>query len=238
MAQLYRLNPQFNRWATNPIGPHRLLVPREKAAHFERELAAMDPGARLSWQRHRVAPGDTLSQIAKQFGVSVSQLKLANAIKGSHIRVGDALMVPVASEDSSHYVMSAEQRQAKLLSDRKGKSRQYHTVQSGDSWWRIARQHGISTATLARWNGKAPGDAIHPGQTLVIWKPATQRANGSIAPIVRRVFYTVRRGDSLSSIAARFRVPLQSLVHWNNIDSSRYLQPGQQLRIHVDVTRS
>ncbi len=238
MSQLYRLNPQFNRWATAPEGPHRLLVPTARAASFQHKLDTMDADERLSWRRHKVAPGDTLSQIAKSFGVSVSQLKLANALDGSRIRVGDALMVPVASKDSSHYVMSAEQRQAKLFDSRSGKTRQYHKVQSGDSWWRIARQHGVSTSTLARWNGKAPGDAIHPGQTLVIWKPGTQNANGSIAPIVRRVYYTVRRGDSLSTIAARFKVSLQALIHWNNIDSSRYLQPGQQLRIHVDVTRS
>ena len=238
MSQLYRLNPQFNRWATAPDGPHRLLVPVEKATAFERALAAMSPDARLSWRRHKVAPGDTLSQIAKSFGVSMSQIKLANQLNGNHIRAGQALMVPVASKDSSHYVMSAEQRQAKLFDNRRGKARQYHTVRNGDSWWRIARAHGVSTSTLARWNGKAPGDAIHPGQKLVIWKSKPATSGDSIAPIVRRVSYTVRRGDSLSSIAARFKVPLQALINWNGIDSSRYLQPGQRLRIHVDVTRS
>ena len=52
----------------------------------------------------------------------------------------------------------------------------------------------------------------------------------------RRNDYVVRRGDSLSSIARRFRVSVDKLVEWNTGAGDKYLQPGQRLRMVVDVT--
>ena len=52
----------------------------------------------------------------------------------------------------------------------------------------------------------------------------------------RKINYTVRRGDSLGRISQRFRVSVNQLRQWNNIDPDRYLQPGQRLLLYVDVT--
>jgi membrane-bound lytic murein transglycosylase D len=54
---------------------------------------------------------------------------------------------------------------------------------------------------------------------------------------LRRITYTVRRGDSLGRISQRFRVSVNQLQQWNNIDPNRYLQPGQRLMLYVDVTQ-
>jgi membrane-bound lytic murein transglycosylase D len=53
---------------------------------------------------------------------------------------------------------------------------------------------------------------------------------------VRQVNYVVRRGDSLSTIAGRFRVSLNELISWNSLSPDKYLQPGQSLVLYVDVT--
>jgi membrane-bound lytic murein transglycosylase D len=53
---------------------------------------------------------------------------------------------------------------------------------------------------------------------------------------IRQVTYVVRRGDSLSSIARRFRVTVPKIVEWNQVAADRYLQPGQRLVMFVDVT--
>jgi membrane-bound lytic murein transglycosylase D len=47
----------------------------------------------------------------------------------------------------------------------------------------------------------------------------------------------VRNGDSLYLIASRFRISVADLVRWNSIDKTKYLRPGQQLTMYVDVTR-
>ena len=46
----------------------------------------------------------------------------------------------------------------------------------------------------------------------------------------------MRRGDSLSSIARRFKVPVGKIVEWNTGAGDKYLQPGQRLKMRVDVT--
>ena len=79
----------------------------------------------------------------------------------------------------------------------------------------------------------APGDILSTGKQLVIW-------SGRIVPAsnerIRRVTYIVRKGDSLSRISTRFRVSVTELLRWNRISADKYLQPGQQLLMYVDVT--
>jgi hypothetical protein len=53
---------------------------------------------------------------------------------------------------------------------------------------------------------------------------------------VCEITYVVRRGDSLSSIARRFNVSVDKLVEWNAGAAKKYLQPGQRLKMVVDIT--
>jgi membrane-bound lytic murein transglycosylase D len=81
----------------------------------------------------------------------------------------------------------------------------------------------------------APGDVLSVGRELVVWTdnaPALQSSNERI----RRLTYTVRRGDSLSRISRRFRVSVGELQNWNSLSGDRYLQPGQQITVYVNVT--
>src|SRR6185436_10790366 len=116
---------------------------------------------------------------------------------------------------------------------------------------------------LASWNSIAPGDVLGVGKTLVIWsrepgadaKPAatSAAAPAAIAGVVaepavslvsaslaadqiQQVTYVVRRGDSLSSIARRFRVTVPKLLEWNEVAADDILQPGQRLVMFVNAT--
>ena len=53
----------------------------------------------------------------------------------------------------------------------------------------------------------------------------------------RKVSYTVRKGDSLYEIARKFRVSVNDLKRWNEKTLGQFLQPGQRLTVHVDLTR-
>jgi membrane-bound lytic murein transglycosylase D len=55
--------------------------------------------------------------------------------------------------------------------------------------------------------------------------------------VERKIYYVVRRGDSLARISQRFNVTVRQLVQWNGLDRGAYLQPGQNLTLYVDVTR-
>ncbi|MEL6200191.1 MAG: LysM peptidoglycan-binding domain-containing protein, partial [Pseudomonadota bacterium] len=137
------------------------------------------------------------------------------------------------------YSQSADQRLARKQDRKRAANRIDHRVQSGDSLWTIARRYGVSTRALASWNGMAPRDTLVVGRKLVVWTDsAVPSGPVSGAPgLTRKVRYTVRNGDSLSRIASRFRVSINDIARWNNLDVSRILRPGQRLTMFVDVTR-
>ena len=64
VKQLHALNPGYNRWATDPNGPHTLLLPIDKVEKFSTELAKTDSSERLNWVRHKVKSGDSLLKLS------------------------------------------------------------------------------------------------------------------------------------------------------------------------------
>ena len=239
--ELYQLNPGFNRWATDPEGPHDLLIPVASADQFKQQLAQLPATQRVNWLRYKIRGGDTLSTIARNHNTTTSVIRSANKIQGNNIRAGKYLLIPTAKQQSSDYVLSQSQRfnrkQNKLASSNRNKIS--HRVQSGDSFWKIARQYKVGVRQLASWNQMAPGDPLRTGQTLVIWKADTSgNLSRSEQQMIRRIGYSVRSGDSLSTIAGKFRVSVNDIKRWNKLNTSKYLQPGQKLTLYVDITKA
>lgn len=241
MDELYKLNPAFNRWATDPGGPHTLLIPEHLGASFAEQLSSIPKSERVTWKRYKIRPGDTLSVIAAKHNTNSTSLREINHLRGNKIRAGDTLMVPIASKSSGHYTHSSSQRLAKRQ-QRSGKNTQgqkiTYTVKSGDSLWAIGKNHGVSARTIAKWNNMAPRDPIKPGQSLVLWTKSPSLNLASANSVIRKLSYRVRKGDSLHRIADRFRIQVSDILTWNHLKMSSYLQPGQSLTLYVDVTRS
>ncbi|WP_243645773.1 lytic transglycosylase [Reinekea marinisedimentorum] len=239
LSDLYILNPGFNRWATDPDGPHHLLVFADKAEVFKNNISQLAANERLTWKRYTIQSGDSLLTIARKHDVTVDVLRDVNNIKGNLIRAGKTLMIPVASKNDQYYSMSAENRLKVKQSSLSNSSKQRvdYKVQSGDSFWTIARKFDVSVASIAKWNNMAPKDVIRPGQTLAIWvTPSNTDSASDSRQVVRKVGYVVRKGDSLYRIADKFNLSISDIEKWNQI-SSKYLQPGDKLTLYVDVTR-
>jgi membrane-bound lytic murein transglycosylase D len=234
--ELHRLNPAFNRWATSPDGPHKLLVPIEKAEQFASKLANLDRSERFNWVRHKVKSGDSLIQLAKQYHTSVDVIRQSNKLSGNTIRAGAYLMIPVATSDLSDYRFSVDQRLVKTQSKARSSQRIDYKVKSGDSLWKIANKHKISVRQLAKWNGMAPTDPLKPNQTLVIWSKQKNAKQNISSTTTRKINYKVRSGDSLARIAEKFKVKVSDLIIWNKLDKNKFIQPGQMLQLYVDVT--
>lgn len=233
MDELYRFNPGFNRWATHPDGPHRLAVPTDRAEEFRSNLAALPDSKRVKWVRHKISKGETLSHIASRYSTTVGVLRNSNNLDGSSaIVTGRHLLVPVAAKQAVNYAAVAE----RLQPGRSSASKQKYRVRDGDSLWSIARKHKVSIQQLTRWNRLDSGALIKPGQQLVIWQQPTTTSS-SPARTLRTVHYQVRNGDSLYRIAQKFNVSISELRRWNNLSSRKHLQPGQKLKLYVDVTR-
>ncbi|MEA5444573.1 LysM peptidoglycan-binding domain-containing protein [Gammaproteobacteria bacterium AB-CW1] len=242
---IYRLNAAFNRWATDPDGPHRLVVPIDRKTQLEEALAELDPDDRLAWHRHQIQPGESLISIARQYNTTVELLQDVNELRGNVIRAGHHLLVPRSMASADSYSGSVSQRLARIQNTQRGDREQVsHQVQPGESFWSIAQRYDVGVRQLAQWNGMAPGDTLRAGQSLAVW--VEDADNARIASPLRagptdrerRVNYRVRSGDSLARIASRFGVSVNDLLRWNSLSADDYLQPGQQLTIIVDVTNT
>lgn len=244
--EIYLLNPSFNRWATNPTGPHRLLVPVANAEKFRRALKTYPINQRVSWRNYKVRSGDSLSTIAQRFDTTTPVVRKLNKLKDDTIRIGQRLMIPSAARDSETYALSAAQRLDNKQSERRDGDKVSYHVRPGDTFWDIAREHRVKVRELTAWNSMAPGDPLIPGKKLVIWSKnaeitlasADSRANAGTRSLVRKVGYKVRKGDSLAAIAGRFSVNVTDIAGWNNLNTEHYLQPGQSLVLYVDTRNS
>jgi membrane-bound lytic murein transglycosylase D len=240
IRDLYQLNPGLNRWATDPEGPHKLSLPLNRVETFLEKLQALPAEERMTWKRYKIKPGDSLSVIARKHATTTRVLRQVNKLASNRIRAGRHLLIPVSSKGLNQYTFSAGQRKAAIQNRSRNGHKRSYTVKPGDSLWKIAKAHSVNHRKLATWNAMAPGDPIKPGQKLVIWSnkaPTSELTRLNLQPSATqsRLRYKVKRGDSLSRIAERFKVSVADLKRWNTLNT-KYLQPGQSLQLYVDVT--
>lgn len=102
----------------------------------------------------------------------------------------------------------------------------YYTVVRGDALYKIAAKFKVTIADLVKWNKISNPNLIYVGQKLIVgW------TNTPVPPEPEKVYYTVKRGDNLSTIAKRYGTTVSQLVAWNNIKNANIIYPGQVLRV-------
>ncbi len=172
IGDLYDINPGFKRWATAPDGPFDLLVPMDTEQTILAALESLPIEQRVRWKRHKVRRGDTLSQIAMRYRVSVAAVKKTNGIRGTRIRAGQDLMIPVSSRKISTRVANVTKpvkRTRQPAAPPAGRVVVVHKVKSGDTLWSIARQYNVYISQLTRWNLISRRSILRLGQQLKIW---------------------------------------------------------------------
>jgi membrane-bound lytic murein transglycosylase D len=233
LDEVFELNPGFHRWATDPAGPHSLLLPRDSADAFRRNLELLSPDERVRVSLHKVRPGESVASIAKKYKTQPIVVRdMNNLDNAAPLVVGTEIRVPSAVVNLPAKVMLAAAR----VDNRTGRGRPgIHVVRSGDSLWRIAKRHRMSVATLARLNGMGPRDTLRAGQKLVLNANGGSRSSKPVSSgsSSRQVSYKVRSGDTLTRIAQVFGVSVSDLVNWNGISSHTTLRPGQKLTVNV-----
>jgi membrane-bound lytic murein transglycosylase D len=231
--EMYGLNPAFHRWATDPTGPHHLLVPVESADAFRESLLQLTPDQRMRVERYGVRAGDTLTSIAQRFATTTQHLRELNELPApaSTLAEGAELRVPSAVSALPPRVLQAAAR-VDARSRRAQTVRAVHVVRRGDSLWSIAQRHNMDVVTLATLNRIDPTDTLRTGQRLVLHAQDAGSTAGPETAEGRRVTYVVRRGDTLSDIARTLRVSVAALREWNNISGST-IRAGQKLVAYV-----
>lgn len=154
-----------------------------------------------------VKAGDTLSGIAAKFGTTYQYLASVNGIADPNkISVGQVLKVPSAG------------------SSKPASSGKKYTVVKGDTLSGIAKKTGTTVNALVQVNGIDNPNLIHVGQVLTI-------PSGS-KPATSSTYHTVKSGETLSGIAAKYGTTYQVLAQRNGLSNPNLIFVGQKLRIN------
>ena len=200
------------------VGPGRRNAGSETPARAAATTEAATPARASRPTIHTIRSGDNLGAIAERYGVTASELRRWNGIRGSRITAGDTLKVyPVVNAAGAAGTAPAAKR-ASAAAPPNG----VHTIRRGDNLGDIAERFGVSVRNLQRWNGLS-GTRITAGKTLVVSGTTTVDAAGKSR-------YRIRRGDTLAVIAKRFGVSVRDLKRWNGLRSTR-IREGHYLTV-------
>lgn len=235
---LKRLNAGFSGWLTDPTEPRQVLVPVDAAAKFEFQLDSLPKVANVKWQEHVVKKGDTLDAIAKRYGANAASIKSVNNIKSASLSVGQRLQIPLSPSDAVPAYKTPEKVAAEQATPKENSKANYYIVKSGENLWSIAKAQNISVGALAQLNNLNIKSALQPGQKLVVLNQtlATDKTSANKDETVdRKVSYTIKSGDTLGKIAAKYDVSVQQIMQWNKIKDETSIRPNQELIVLVDA---
>ena len=255
ITRLKKLNPALKRWATPPNMEIDLKVPYGKADDVLAVLSSIPPDERVSWHRHKVKRGESLSRISSKYEISQAELKRINDIKNAHkIREGTILLIPV--KDSGQ-VASATSKpkyrespnlpskiKVKKYSAPKGQTKVVYTVKGGDTLSEIAERYHVGLSKARKWNNLRYNSTIHPGQSIVIYLPsgsntrvaASSGNDGDPKNMEgkKKVYHTVRKGETLSAISRKYSTNVSDILVWNSSVKKDLVYPGDRLMIWVE----
>ena len=238
------LNPNYTRPVIQARQPATLLLPVDKAEAFAANLENYEKPL-VSWQPYHAKRGEKLDAIASRYGISSSRLKEVNGIQLKRGRFGSnqVLLVP-GNGGAKLEAASFREIQTEPETASNGK---IYTVRKGDTLLAIAKRNGVKAEQIKAWN-KLSSNRLALNQKLRLAtpekvetktakvaktnKPNAEPHHASTAKAQpKQKQYTVRRGDTLYSIAQRFDVDLDDLRRWNKLTHKSRLFPGDKVTI-------
>jgi membrane-bound lytic murein transglycosylase D len=234
---LASLNPDLLREVTPATGDYGLAIPADAQERFAVALQqvsaqSVDPGS------HQVRRGETLGDIAEQYGISERELMRVNHLRSSRqLKYGQTLRIPGSASG-----MGGPETQvaAKAPEERRDAPDSEYMVKRGDTLFNIARAHQVEAEDLARWNGLDRRARLQAGQKLRLRGPAVvvaqapgESGQAPTEPAREAKYYTVRKGDFPARIAQRYGISLDNLLKWNNLTKKSTIRVGQRLQVSV-----
>ena len=232
-STLQDLNPSLLRLTTPKDREFELRLPAGTKDRYLSSITAIPPDMRVWWRYHKVAPGDTLTSVARAFHTSRQAIVQANNLDGDeNLRVESELIIPVAPGKHPAEEIASYSRHATTYKVRKA-----DTVQT------VADNFGVPPAMVRRWN-HLKGDSVRGRRVLYIHQPVAPDSDESRQVVVSRpkpkqklqtsstktvVHHKVQRGETLSSIAKSHNTTVDALKENNG--NLANLRPGMILVI-------
>ena len=283
MEELRVLNPQYRKdEIPGDIRPYALTLPSQQiysyivsedsivahnAALYARRdvVVPVDPSTvsnddgetttKLVVKYHKVRRNETISMVARKYGVSVSSIKKWNGLRSSRLKRGQTLKIntykkvrveqPETEEEETVDVeetvvaettpVAAPQKKKKETTTTTTAPRnpERHKVQRGETLASIAGQYGVTIADIREWND-LKSDNIRVGDKLKLKADGkTSTSSRSRDNEAAEQTHKVKKGETLGQIATKYGVTVDDLRKWNNIKGNN-IAAGQNLKVYSD----
>ena len=147
----------WNGMRSSRIYPGQKLIVYAPGASSKSKASSSSRSASTSKSGyHTVRSGENLGLIAKKYGISVSQMKTWNGLKGNTIKPGQKLKVA-----------NKPAKKTSIAAKPKGKLK-YHTIKKGDTLWDISIKYKSSVAEIKKWNNITNSYRLKPGKRLIV----------------------------------------------------------------------
>src|SRR5437667_1956058 len=228
--ELQDLNPSLLRMTT-PKGRFDLHLPARTGEKYQAAIASIPPDMRVWWRYHTVAAGETLMSLSRTYHTPLKTIADANQLTISDgIEAGAKLVIPVAPKHGGD-----AQTYAKRLT--------VYRVRKTDTVQTVSDNLGIPAVTIRRWN-RLKGESLAGKRVLYVHLPvspavaSTEQAasanphrNSHLAEAEPSapVRHTVKRGETLYSIATNYKTSVAAIKQTNAHVAT--LRPGMVLII-------
>ncbi len=193
------------------------------------------PNKRDKYIYYKVRRGDTLSEIAEKYKVSVRDIIRANRLKKPYtIRIGQILRIPNKNYKPSKSSASKKKKLTECSIT--------HRVKKGENIVSIAKKYHVWVKDIKKLNNLKDG-YLYEGQVLCIKpayksKPKTHKKRTTTKYITKIIKHKVKKGEALSLIAKKYHVPVTRIISYNKLKKPYRIYPGQILKIPVKVKKT
>jgi membrane-bound lytic murein transglycosylase D len=219
---------------TTPQSRFDLHLPAGTTDKYQAAIAGIPPNMRLWWRYHTVASGDTLMSMARTYRTPMKAIAEANKLDISDtIQPGAKLIIPIPP---GRHNSGDVQTYARRLTV-------YH-IRRGDTLQKVSDNLGIAPATIRRWN-HLKGSSLAGRRVLYVHLPVSPTVAAAAEHHPTRkshtastlqvsskggaIHHTVRRGETLYSIASNYRTSVKAIKQTNSNVAT--LRPGMVLVI-------
>jgi len=187
----------------------------------ENEKNSSTPNSNVNY--YKIKSGDTIGEIAELYNVRASDIRKWNGIYGNKIVAGKTLKIYSDSYTGRNDITTTKTSSGSYST---------YTIKKGDNLGAIAEQYGVTASDIRKWNGIS-GSKIIAGDKLKIYTKTTTQKDFTTTKNVKSDNYSyhrVKRGETISQIAEKYKVSISSIRSWNKLTSNKIIA-GKTLKI-------
>jgi membrane-bound lytic murein transglycosylase D len=251
IAELAKLNNLESKSVT--VGQELVVsAPSEPVKPLSLFTENKTPETKQAVVKHKIEKGQTLWGIARRYNIKVSELKQWNKLENKSIKAGQELLVSapiieplvvaeVKTVEEPVVVVAQTNETAPVVEEKKTVILT-HKVQSGETLWRISIRYNVKMAKIQEWNN-LQGKTVRVGQELLVSKPPAppqvvamtepvleEKSQSKLEKLPTIVKHKVKKGESLWTIAQRYKTTVTQLKQLNNLNNKSVFV-GQSLLI-------